>query len=531
MTGPSGQPLFCHKSTHAVNFMDCVQRMASGVAMAAQTRKSRFSKSRLPNCKNMIVRLSFDFCQRRRKQGATQVRIMAPEVPSVVREPIVNFLQFGSNVTESHRDVRTDLQYISEIWDQNAARPEQFQVTAYPGCYSEQNIGVAFRPEGVPAVPGQSFGWIGFVVNDLSANQKLLGTTGVQGTDPCEVARISKVDLPNPAVFPCVDPSLPNDAGRQAFVSVMLEIVKPEVKNPKYNLLFSSEREITRNLRQYYDRAFYNNVNTEMESERRKILTKARVNPDMVEDIDQLPTFVKEPVLNHLKKFAKTRGHGFYKVTIPGGLACRLGHDNTHAKNNHGTYNCCSHTMLAFDLSSKFNNAYRDCRPNETAAEWGCEYGSDSWKMKSSLKKTLKTFLAVMGEKSGLGNVSLRLEKLINKHGENTTASKLAVRFDGETLRAYFNHIFSLNNFLMQQIELAMQVHPELDEEWNYFKEVAVCLFWDALLHREMSTLMSESTQRMGNLRRMLLGGIDLIQNFNATGWKVTYNMRQDAHT
>ena len=156
--------------------------MASGVAMAAQTRKSRFSKSRLPNCKNRIVRLSFDFCQRRRKQGATQVRIMAPEVPSVVREPTVNFLQFGSNNTESHRDVCTDLQYISEIWDQNAARPEQFQVTAYPGCYSEQNIGVAFRPEGIPPVPGQSFGWIGFVVNDLSANQKLLGTTGVQGT-------------------------------------------------------------------------------------------------------------------------------------------------------------------------------------------------------------------------------------------------------------------------------------------------------------------------------------------------------------
>jgi hypothetical protein len=174
-------------------------------------------------------------------------------------------------------------------------------------------------------------------------------------------------------------------------VSVLLEIVKPEVRNPKYNLLSSSEREITRNLRQYYDRVFYNNVNTEMESERRKTLTKARVNPDMVEDIDQLPPFVKKPVLNHLKKFAKTRGHGFYKVTIPGGLACCLRHDNTHAKNNHGTYNCCSHTMLAFDLSSKFNNAYRDCRPNETAAEWGCEYGSDSWNMKSSLKKTLKT--------------------------------------------------------------------------------------------------------------------------------------------
>ena len=40
LTGPSGQPLFRHKSTHAVNFMDCVQRMASGVAQAAQTRKS-----------------------------------------------------------------------------------------------------------------------------------------------------------------------------------------------------------------------------------------------------------------------------------------------------------------------------------------------------------------------------------------------------------------------------------------------------------------------------------------------------------
>ena len=100
----------------------------------------------------------------------------------------MNFLQFGSNVTESHGDVRTDLQYISEIWDQNAARPEQFQVTAYPGCYSEQNIGVAFRPEGVPPVPGQSFGWIDSAANDLRTNQKLVGTTGVQGTAPCEVA-------------------------------------------------------------------------------------------------------------------------------------------------------------------------------------------------------------------------------------------------------------------------------------------------------------------------------------------------------
>ena len=64
---------------------------------------TRFTTSSVEGVRNINLKLGGDEIQRIRKQAATQVRLMSPDIPTLFgeRNDLLNLMQFGANVSSS----------------------------------------------------------------------------------------------------------------------------------------------------------------------------------------------------------------------------------------------------------------------------------------------------------------------------------------------------------------------------------------------------------------------------------------------
>ena len=65
---------------------------------------TRFTTSSVEGVRNINLKLGGDEIQRIRKQAATQVRLMSPDIPTLFGEKsdLLNFMHFGANVSDAH---------------------------------------------------------------------------------------------------------------------------------------------------------------------------------------------------------------------------------------------------------------------------------------------------------------------------------------------------------------------------------------------------------------------------------------------
>ena len=66
----------------------------------------------------------------------------------------------------------------------------------------------------------------------------------------------------------------------------------------------------------------------------------------------------------------------------------------------------------------------------------------------------------------------------------------------------------------------------EIYERLEMYFDVLLCLFWDAVFHRNLSHLNSKETLTLRELTRMILLGLDMLANVGMVGLAVTYNMK-----
>ena len=111
-------------------------------------------------------------------------------------------------------------------------------------------------------------------------------------------------------------------------------------------------------------------------------------------------------------------------------------------------------------------------------------------------------------------------------------------QYDGDAFRAHFNVIHNLHNMiksaLMDTLRLSKhsmfgkdkEALSEIYERLEMYFDVLLCLFWDAVFHRNLSHLNSKETLTLRELTRMILLGLDMLANVGTVGLAVTYNMR-----
>ena len=271
-----GQCIFCHPSTSALDFMSCVKCIAYGVSSMREKMASRFTKCQIPGVRNLNIKLGGDGAQRTNKQAATQIRLLGTDFKALLntRSALINIMQFGSNVSEGHLDVRRDLRLISNILRLQKERPLDYVVNVYPNTKTEQNTGEEYREEGNPPVAGEQYAFSLWMNQDLAFLQKVMGSTGPQGVESCDVARIPKAHVGEPLLFTVVNPQDVNDFGRERFLNVISNVVKPEVTNKKYDGVFSLERNMMSRLLKDCNADFYEAVNAGMHAQRTLQLEK-----------------------------------------------------------------------------------------------------------------------------------------------------------------------------------------------------------------------------------------------------------------
>ena len=523
-----GAPMFVHPSTYAFDFLSCVKSIIYGVASSAGSFTTRFTTSSVEGVQNINLKLGGDGTQRTRKQAATQVRLMSPDIPTLFgeRNDLVNLMQFGANVSEAHKDVQADLRAICEILRKQKENPLDYVVTVYPNSKTEQNIGEQYTEVGNPPVLPERFSWTLWMNQDLSFLAKLMGSTGAGGLEPCDVAHIPKAHAGEPLVFPCVDPNDPNDFGRKRFLHVLSTVVKPAVTNKKFDAVFASEKGMTSRLVKYYDAEFYEGVNREMNEQRALELAKFGLDHNEVNDINDLPKVIKEAIFDNLKKYAAKRNHGFYKKEIPVDIALKITYDSMHPVHNHAGLHTSSLLMIAFDFGSVFANRYPNVPVQDIQAVWGVRPDSVQYESIVSLKSTLAHVLKLLSEMPRLANIAAKAEKALREEGATITASKLVFRFDDACVNEYINSMFVVKNYLMEQVEKAEQLHPECDDDWCMFKEVFMCLFWDLLYFREICILACSSELTTDQIDLFITSGVDLLSIHRVPGTKTPFNLR-----
>ena len=104
---------------------------------------------------------------------------------------------------------------------------------------------------------------------------------------------------------------------------------------------------------------------------------------------------------------------------------------------------------------------------------------------------------------------------------DNNTASAFPWRYNGDAFRVHFNMIYNIHNmiesalmdtFCLSKCSIFRNVKQairEINERLDMYFDVLLCLFWDAVFHRNLSHLNSKETLTLRELTSMILLGVD----------------------
>ena len=236
------------------------------------------------------------------------------------------------------------------------------------------------------------------------------------------------------------------------------------------------------------------------------------------------------------------RPHGFSKRYISFMVRLIL-YDPLHANHNHAKYNMCSTFMVSINFVEFFEVLFPELTCDEELVEtpthkWGLHRDSDTYKAVLEVKGLVGTLLEIFESEADMKIQSDKTKKTILLHKKNLTSSKFTWRNDGKSFRGHFEVIHEMHTKLELAIATAFELADkcqfrkskntmiEIRNTLQMYMDVTLCLFWDAVLHRNLSQLNSKSTLSRHELSIMILIGLDMLANFNTVGLHVTYNMR-----
>ena len=193
------------------------------------------------------------------------------------RLEIVSRVQFISRVGESHEDAMSNMRHVSDWMEQNEKKPFEFVV--YPGSLNEQNVGDDFSAAG-DGIEAERVTVDPYLNGDLRGLHYCHGALQPGARRCCLMGDYNDTNMGDPWVWIFVDKHNINDEGREDFLKIMTEEVKPYVlAHERYGVLFDgNDKSIMDQCLNFWDWETYCSFNTNMADFLRRELRKLHLS-------------------------------------------------------------------------------------------------------------------------------------------------------------------------------------------------------------------------------------------------------------